>query len=158
MLLSKSTLASSIVLGLIFNFILATASPIKEIITLARFSTCFTHERGISKSEHVTAFGVPAKEVEQEYKKVQALLNLGKVNNRVLVIRAVPDKEGIIGTIDKDKVYGVYNNNIIVYNGEQATLQHELAHFFYAKTHPENRSEIFAQVTEGIFYLLRNLR
>lgn len=152
---NKQIIKKAVVIGLFLNLIFTTVSPVKEFITYGMFLRDFKMVGKIRSSTHVTVQNDSVEEVEKEYIKVRQLLNLGHINDKVIVIKADANEFGIIGTCDGDEVYGVYNNNIIVYNGEQSTLQHELAHFFFDKLRDSQQSESFAQSIEGIFYLLR---
>lgn len=106
-------------------------------------------------SKHTTSYNISPILTETLYLEVRNILNVNYVNNHVTIINAPIKDNGTIGKIGKDDILGLYTNNIIVYDGDLLTLRHELAHFFYEKMRGSDRSEMFAQITEKFYILLR---
>lgn len=108
-------------------------------------------------SQHTTAYNANPDITEKVYLEVRNILNVNYINNHVTIINVPTKENGTIGKIGGDDILGLYTNNIILFDGDPLTLRHELAHFFYEKMRTTDRSEMFAQITEKFYILVRVL-
>jgi hypothetical protein len=110
----------------------------------------------ITESQHTVAYGVDAKHTEKMYTAVRAYLGVLYVNDKVKIYLAQPKySNGAIGQLSNGLLFiGIYRQSatfrkdVIVYNGEDLVLIHELAHFFDAHMKSNDRAEDFAYLVE----------
>lgn len=109
-----------------------------------------------TEGEHVIAYGVDIEKAEQFYLFIRDFLGAAYVGEKVKIYRAHPKfANGAIGNKSRIGEYVgiyrkslVYGEDIIVYNGDDTTLLHELSHFFYNHMRGYHKDEAFAQLTE----------
>lgn len=114
------------------------------------------------KSKHVVSYGVDPLKVEDYYKTFQIFFNAKNINATVYVYACKPQFPK--GQIGKDPLtgvlyYGAFKTNvpdgkdIIVYNGDDTILIHEMVHFFFRHMNRYDQSEMLAQLTVKYFGL-----
>lgn len=152
-------LRNGLALSLVIAFLVATCTDFYYHVSLNNALKEFSVVATPSYGAHTTAYNVDSVLTDREYKLVRVILGTGRINERVTIIR-VADKrdDGSIGDLEGAPVVGLYVNNVIVYDGDLLTLRHELAHFFYEKVRERDKSEVFAQLLEKVFYILPNGR
>lgn len=108
---------------------------------------------------HTVAYGVSGEKTEQAYLLVQKAFGAEYVRNKVHIYVARPKyPAGQIGedTINNIRYYGVFKRNfpfgkdVIIYDGNDFVLLHELAHFFYSHMKQHHRDEIFATMFQDL--------
>lgn len=142
--------------SLIILFVGYTCTNLGQWTTERVFKSEFSVVSECADSAHVKSCGGEVKMVEREYLLVRVLVGASYVENKVVVLRAgTLYDDGSIGSHRKHPIVGVYTNGVIVYDGDVETLRHELAHFFFDKLTDHDKSEMFAQLLEKIFYVLQ---
>lgn len=140
---------------LVAAFFVATCTNFYSYTTLRSTLKEFSVSSKPTRGQYTTAYNVDSKLTDREYRLVSIVLGLKDMDDRVTIIRVLDKRDdGSIGDSDGVPVVGLYANNVIVYDGDLLTLRHELAHFFFDKAVPHDRSEIFAQCLEKVFAIL----
>jgi len=115
-----------------------------------------------TESAHIIAYGVPASEIEPYYLALRSFFEAYYVNKKVKVYKAIPDHNGIIGSMGGMSFLGIYRKSkffgtdVIVYNGEELVLIHELTHFFYYRMKTDDAVEMPPRLTTALLVTLRN--
>jgi len=108
------------------------------------------------ESYHVIGYGVDIERAETFYVNLRTMLGATYVNRKVYIYRANPQYgDGQIGEepFNGLRYYGAYKQDVItgrdviVYNGTDETLVHELVHFFYNHMKRAHADEVFAYLT-----------
>ena len=160
---------SKFLLGFLISFIIFVAIFNKSIFPLYTFGINLNDFKIVkypkTVSVHVTAYGVPAETVEFYYTSIRSFLACSEINNHVTVYLVKPDFDRSIGSILGHKIYGAFRKSytgredIIIYNGNDEVLSHEMSHFFYSHMNNSERDEDFAQlVTRVAEYNIERLK
>lgn len=129
-----------------------------DLTTLDLITTIDSEE-----SNHIVGYGVDIKKAESFYMGLRTMLGATYVNRKVYIYRANPKyPDGQIGeeAIHGIKYYGAYKKDVItgrdviVYNGSDETLTHELVHFFYNHMNSTHADEDFAYITTAYLMTL----
>lgn len=113
------------------------------------------------ETEHIIAYGADAETAEEMYKSIRRLFSANKVNHKVRIYLAIPleGKGKAIGKFPNGTYYVGLNldkligKDIIIYNGEEWVLFHELVHFFYNHIKKAHSNEALAQFTTNFVKL-----
>lgn len=112
------------------------------------------------QTEHIIGYGIDINNAEALYKFLQAFFEVYYVDEKVKIYKANPKWGTAIehnGIVPYDGIYResiFFGPDVIIYNGDDLTLLHELSHFFYHHMKRSHRDELFARLTAG-FHQLR---
>ena len=113
------------------------------------------------ETEHIISYAADAEMAEQMYGVLKKFFSADKVNGkvRIYLAKALNDPPLAIGKFYNGTYYAGVNldklvgKDIIIYNGEEWVLFHELVHFFYNHMKNAHNNEAMAQVTTSLFKL-----
>lgn len=117
------------------------------------------------ESYHVVGYGVDIEKAEGYYTGLKNMLGANYVNRKVYIYRANPKYSD--GQIGKEAIYGIRyygaykqdvitGRDVIVYDGNDSTLIHELTHFFYNHMNRTHQDEAFAYINTAYINLLNS--
>ena len=140
-------------LSIVLFFLLVTSAPVMEYYTLWSYKHAFKITGEPAYSTHTIVYNFDPVLAEQIYLSTRSLVGLDHINDKVTILNVLEkNKDGSI-LQDKEKSYlGLYNHNVIAFEGDTLTLHHEIAHFFLDRISSYDGSESYAQVVEK-FYL-----
>jgi len=113
------------------------------------------------ETDHIISYAADAETAEQMYGVLKKFFSADKVNSKVRIYLAetLDDPPTAIGKfyngryhagVNLDKLIG---KDIIIYNGDEWVLFHELVHFFYNHMRNAHNNEAMAQITTNLFQL-----
>jgi hypothetical protein len=114
------------------------------------------------ESAHIIGYGVDINKAERVYQFLRNRFGAQYVNDKVIIYQAKPMDgpfDTAIGQIGGYYFNGTYREkflfgyDIIVYNGKDSTLIHELTHFFFHHMKLRQSDELFAQINVDLLEL-----
>lgn len=113
------------------------------------------------ETEHIIGYGIDVEKAEAIYKSVQRFLSAKYANPRVKIYLAntLDNNTNSIGYLYTGVHYTGINlhkpigTDIIIYNGEDWILFHELVHLFFNSMKREHRTEALAQTSTKLVQL-----